>query len=89
MDPEPLVRAIVSAMLLLEHANEDEIEPGTAQQGLERIGRQLLQLGESDRVEFVAILERLAAGATADWEARFVRSIPYAIGMSDQAPADP
>jgi len=43
----------------------------------------LLKLIGNDRAEFLAVLERIAGLAVQEREARFIRSIPFSIGMSE------
>jgi hypothetical protein len=85
MDPEPLVKAVISAMMLMEQCGPDEIDPDTAVHGLENIGHELLQLSENDRSEFLDLLERLATSASDEPTARFIRSVPFMLGMPLEA----
>jgi hypothetical protein len=87
MNPEPLVKAIISAMLLMEHCDSEEIDPDTAVRGLENIAYELLQLTGNDRAEFLAVPDRVADSTPDKLEARFVRSIPFSIGMSADPPS--
>lgn len=85
MNPEPLVRAIIAALMLMEQCGPEEINPDTAVRGLENMGHELLQLSASDRSEFLALLERLAGSATDEPTAKFIRSVPFSLGMSTEA----
>jgi len=85
LNPEPLVRAIIGAMMLMEHSGPEEIDPDTAVRGLDNMGHELLRLPESDRSAFLALLERLAASAADEPTARFIRSVPFSLGMSMEA----
>ncbi|MGD0066930.1 MAG: hypothetical protein ABSB76_26225 [Streptosporangiaceae bacterium] len=89
MNPEPLVKAIISAMLLLEHGGSEQINPDTALRGLEDIAYQLLQLTENDRAELLTVLERVADATPDKPTARFIRSIPFSTGMSADPPPSP
>jgi hypothetical protein len=64
VDPEPLVKAIISAMLLMEHSDPGEIDPDTAVRGLENMAHELLQLTGNDRAEFLAVLDSIAVSVT-------------------------
>lgn len=52
MDSTPLVRAIVEALMFLEHATDDEIDPDVAVRGMEVISHELDALSKVDRAEF-------------------------------------
>ena len=58
MNPEPLVKAIVLVMLLMEDSGPEEIDPDTAVRGLENMAYELLQLTGNDRAEFLAVWVR-------------------------------
>ncbi|MEU7019529.1 hypothetical protein ABZ990_02565 [Streptomyces sp. NPDC046203] len=83
MNPEPLVRSIIAAMMLLEECEPDEVDPDTAVRGLESMGYELLQLSEDERGEFVELLERMATSEADPRTAEFLRSVPFAIGMTE------
>lgn len=85
MNPEPLARAVIAAMLLLEHCGPEEVDPDTAVKGLENMTHELLRLTAADRSEFVSLLEGIADSTTDDAEARFILSIPFAIGFTPEA----
>lgn len=81
MNAEPLVKAIISAMLLLEHCGPDEVDPDTAARGLENMAYELLRLTDGHRREFVDVLGKIASETEYAPEAEFIRSIPFMIGM--------
>lgn len=83
MDPEPLVRAVVAAMMLLEESADDEIDPDTAVRGMENIAYELMKIPESSRREFLDLLNRTADSESDSHAAEFIRKIPFAIGMVD------
>ncbi len=85
MDAKPVVKAVIAAMLLLEHSEPDEVDPDTAVRGLENIAFELLQLREDDRREFTDMLNRIASGTEHAPTAEFIRAIPFAIGMAREA----
>lgn len=59
MNTEPLIKAVVAAILLLENSGSEEIDPDTAAQGLEAIGHELLQLSNEDRSYFVNAIDEI------------------------------
>jgi hypothetical protein len=87
MNPEPLVRAIVAAMMLMEECGPDEIDPDTAVRGLENMGYEILQLSGDDRGEFLELIERMAQSSDSH-TAEFIRAIPFSIGMVDDLPPE-
>jgi hypothetical protein len=84
MNAEPLVNAIVCAMMMMEDSGPDEINPDTAERCLENMGYELMQLRGGDREEFLALLERMANEATDERTSRFIGSIPFSIGMVEE-----
>jgi hypothetical protein len=85
MNPEPLVRAIVAAMMLMEECGPDEIDPDTAVRGLENMGHEILQLSGPDRAEFLELIEHMARTGDAH-TATFLRAIPVSVGMVEGPP---
>lgn len=83
MDAAPLVRAIASALMLLEHSEDDEINPDTAVRGMESIGRELIQITGAARVELLEVIERVAQSEQDPNAAEFIRRIPFMIGMAE------
>ncbi|MFE6613611.1 hypothetical protein [Amycolatopsis sp. NPDC057786] len=77
MDNTPLVRAIVEALMFLEHAEDDEIDPDTAVRGLEVISHELDALSQADRAEFRLVLERIAETSEESGYARQAREVPF------------
>lgn len=79
----PMCHALVDAMLLLESAAPDEIDPDIAVRGMENISSSLLMLDSDDqrllRQNFLDIAER----SDDDVYAKFVRSLPEMIGLAD------
>ncbi|WP_329197541.1 hypothetical protein [Streptomyces sp. NBC_01435] len=70
-------------MMLLEECGPDEVNPDTAVRCLESMGYELLQFSESERNDFAELLERMASSETDTHTADFIRSIPFAIGMTE------
>ena len=81
MDNEPLLKAIVAAMVFLEASGPDEVDPDSAVRCLENMSYELLRLAGADRIEFIALIERVAQHETDERYARFIREIPRMIGM--------
>jgi hypothetical protein len=86
MNTEPLVGAIITAMMLLEESEPEQVDPDTAVRGLEHMGAELMRLTGDDRTEFLTLLERLADEAGDEHTARFIRAIPFSIGMTLEPP---
>ncbi|MEU4770402.1 hypothetical protein AB0H12_45125 [Actinosynnema sp. NPDC023794] len=77
MDNTPLVRAIVEALMFLEHSGEDEIDPDAAVRGIEVIGHELDALSAADRAEFRLVLERIAETPGDSGHAQRAREVPF------------
>lgn len=83
MNQEPLVRAIAAALILLEDADNDQVDPDTAGTGLENIANELLALTGEDREQFIKLVERVADEERDTYYSNFIRNIPRKIGMID------
>jgi hypothetical protein len=81
MDSEPLLKAIIAAMMFLEHSGPDEIDPDSAVKCLENMSYELLQLAGSDRREFLELIERIANQMPEERQRGFIRDIPRMTGM--------
>jgi hypothetical protein len=55
-----LARAVLSAIMLLDHSSVDEIDRDVASQGLENIAADLNSMNEAERQEFRRVLGRIA-----------------------------
>ena len=77
MDNTPLVRAIVEALMFLERAGDDEIDPDAAVRGIEVIGHELDALSQTDRAEFRLVLERIAETSGDSGHAQRAREVPF------------
>jgi hypothetical protein len=55
-----LARAVISAIMLLDHSSAEEIDRDVASQGLENITSDLNMMDENERREFRQILARIA-----------------------------
>jgi hypothetical protein len=71
-------------MMMMEDCGPDEINPDTAGRCLENMGYELMQLKGHDREEFLSLLENMATRAADDRTSRFLRSIPFSIGMVEE-----
>lgn len=78
----PLIRALIDALLLLEFAGPDEINPDTAVRGMENIASSLLALEETDQLSLRAQLEQLADAEQDQAYANFIRSLPDMLGLA-------
>ncbi len=87
MNVEPLVNAVVAAMMVLEESEPEQVDPDTAVRGLENIGYELLKLSGDDRLEFMQLLERMARAVDDDRTARFMRALPFSVGMVENPSA--
>ena len=81
MDSEPLLKAIIAAMMFLEHSGPDEVDPDSAVKCLENMSYELLQLAGSDRKEFLELIERVANQMPEERQRGFIRDIPRMTGM--------
>ncbi|GGQ92126.1 hypothetical protein [Kitasatospora griseola] len=54
-----LARAVLSAIMLLDHSSDDEIDRDVASQGLENIASDLNSMNEAERQEFRRVLGRI------------------------------
>lgn len=81
MNTEPLIKAVVAAILLLENSGSEEIDPDTAAQGLEAIGHELLQLSSEDRSYFVNAIDEIASQEDNPAASQSIKSIPFKMGM--------
>lgn len=77
MDSTPLVRAVVEALMFLEHAADDEIDPDAAVRGIEVISHELDALSDVDRAEFRLVLERIAETSGDSGGAQRAREVPF------------
>lgn len=84
MNPEPLVRSVLAALLLLEHSDDSEIDPDVAVAGMEAMSHELQKMTPSDIEEFVALVGRIADGEEQPACREFYRSVPFALGISRQ-----
>ena len=81
-DYQPLIRALIDAVLLLETAGPKEIDPDTAVRGMENIASSLLTLNKSDQRALREELLQIAEGEEDEAYRKFVRSMPDMIGLA-------
>lgn len=78
----PLVRALIDALLLLEFAGPDEINPDTAVRGMETISSSLLALDPDDRRILSNTFFQIADESQDQAYSQFVRSLPVMLGIA-------
>lgn len=54
-----LARAVISAIMLLDHSSAEEIDRDVASQGLENIASDLTMMNAEERLEFRRVLRRV------------------------------
>ncbi len=81
-DYVPVIRALIDAILLLESAGPDEIDPDTAVRGMENIASSLLTLEKADQQALRQHLVRIADAADDQTYGNFVRSVPDRLGLA-------
>lgn len=79
----PIVRALIDAILLLESAGPEEINPDTAVRGMESIASSLLELERSDQQVLRRYFVQIADAAQDAAYESFVRSLPDVLGLAD------
>lgn len=78
----PVIEALISAFLLLEHSGPDEVNPDTAVRAMENMAWNLLNLSEDDQRLLRVKLEKIAAEAEDSGYREFVRGLPDMIGLA-------
>jgi len=78
----PLIHALIDAVLLLESAGPQEINPDTAVRGMENIASSLLVLDKSDQQALRQHLVEIADAARDEAYGKFVRSLPDMLGLA-------
>ena len=82
MNPDPLVRSILAALLLLENSDDSEVDPDVAVAGMEAISYELQKMTPPEIEEFVVLVERIAESEEEPAYREFYRSVPFALGIS-------
>ncbi len=75
-----LTRAVVSAIMLLDHSSAEEIDRDVAAQGLENIASDLNTMPLQDRQEFVRVLRQL--GEAEPDLAPYLHELPDRLGWN-------
>ncbi|MEV7123630.1 hypothetical protein [Kitasatospora griseola] len=78
MIEDHLARAVLSAIMLLDHSSADEIDRDVASQGLENIASDLSTMNNEERREFRRVLERIAEKEP-DY-APYIATLPHLLG---------
>ncbi len=78
----PLIRGIIDALLFLESAGPNEVDPDSAVRCMENIASSLLALEESDQLALRSHLERIADEEQDLAYKNFVRALPDKIGLA-------
>lgn len=78
----PLVQALIDALLLLEFAGPDEINPDIAVRGMENISSSLLPLDPDDQRILRESFFRIAEESKDQAYSQFVRSLPDLLGIA-------
>lgn len=81
MVAECLLKALLSAVAMLEDAAKSGMDSHAAVNALESVGFELDQMGEPERLEFTEILERIATSADPA-QREWVRNIPRNLGIA-------
>jgi hypothetical protein len=81
MNDEPLVRAVVAAMMLLENSSDSDLNPDVAVSGMESMVSELSMIEGQDREEFLRTLETIQEAEGGSAVGKFVRSLPFMIGF--------
>lgn len=81
MDNEPLVKAIAAVMIFLEESESAESDPDAAARCMESIVHELLGFVDSDRAEFIDLVDRVAMQTSNEHDARFIRGIPRMVEL--------
>ncbi|MDP9799484.1 ribosome recycling factor [Catenuloplanes nepalensis] len=81
MIEDHLARAVISAIMLLDHSSAEEINRDVASQGLENIAADLSAMNEEERQEFIRVLSRIAEEEP-DY-APYLDELPRLLGWRD------
>lgn len=81
MELEPLLKALLAALMLLENSDDSEIDPDVAVAGMEAIAAELHQLSRHDVAELVAAVMRIADAEEDVRYSEFYRAAPTMLGL--------
>jgi hypothetical protein len=85
MDSEPLVRAIIAALMVFENATDSEIDPDVAVRGMESITGEISGLEDDDRAELLQMISRIGSSEGDSSIGNFARGLPFMIGLDSEA----
>ncbi|MCE9544066.1 MAG: hypothetical protein K8T25_00860 [Planctomycetia bacterium] len=78
----PLIHGIINALLFLESAGPDEVDPDSAVRCMENIVSSLLVLEKSDQLALRSEFEKIAEIEQEPSYKKFVRGLPDMIGLA-------
>jgi hypothetical protein len=78
----PLVHAIIDALLFLESAGPNEVDPDSAVRCMENIASSLLALDKRDQLVLRSHFEKISEESQDPDHARIVRELPDDIGLA-------
>ncbi|MDX1947689.1 MAG: hypothetical protein SFU86_19990 [Pirellulaceae bacterium] len=81
-DNVPLISAIIDALLFLESAASNEVDPDSAVRCMENIASSILRLDKSDQLALRLNFEKIAEASQDANYANFVRKLPDSIGLA-------
>lgn len=81
MIPEPLVRSLLAGLIVLEGADDSEIDPEVAVAGMESMAHELQDLAPGEIVELIAVIERIADAEGDAGRHAFCRAVPRTLGL--------
>lgn len=83
MNPLPLCKALVDALIAFEHSGPSEMNPDFAVRTMEQVASSLLQLSPSDQRELRNAFLQLASSSDNLPYEDFVRSVPDILGLAE------
>ena len=78
----PLIHAIIDAMMFLECASDDDVDPHCAVRCLETMGSSLLKLSDADQASLRSEFAKIAESEEYVADKEFDRAIPDHIGLA-------
>ena len=85
----PLIHAIIDALLFLESAGPDEVNPDSAVKCMENMAASLLTLEESDQLSLRSLLRQIAEETGTAAYKNFVANLADAVGLATPRPGNP
>jgi len=83
MNPIPVCKALVDALVAFEHSGPSEMDPDFAVRTMEHMTSSLLQLNPSDQRELRNAFLEIASTSDDVPYGDFVRSIPDMLGLAE------